>query len=71
MVIYFLGLGRILSSLFKKKKKKGVSCMHMCACKRKILETSGCGNEIPAEEGMVSVDQMSLKVVWGIALVPS
>ena len=45
--------------------------MHMCACKRKILETSGCGNEIPAEEGMVSVDQMSLKVVWGIALVPS
>ena len=42
----------------------------MCACKRKILETSGGGNEIPEEECMLSVDQMSLKVVWGIALAP-
>lgn len=47
-----------------------MSCIHMCACKRKILETSGCGNEIPEEERMLSVDQMSLKVVWGIALAP-
>lgn len=43
----------------------------MCVrAKGNSLATSGCGvgNENPEDEGMVSVGQMALMVVWGMRL---
>lgn len=64
MEICFLGLGSILSSLLKKKKK---CLLHACVCVQEgnSLETSGrrAGNEIPEGECMLSAGQMALKMV--------
>ena len=70
MEISFWGLGSILSSLFKKKKKRVcIACIYVCA-RGKFSRNFWCGagDETPEDERMLSVGQMALKVVWGVGL---
>lgn len=72
MEISFLGLGSILSSSLRKKKKKDEVCVaRMYVCARGKFSRNfwyGVRDETPEDERLLSVGQMALKVVWGVSL---